>query len=235
MYIITDHRIKSSSLSSLKAFGLELILMPSSPLLQDGVSAHTDMLIFIGFGRLFCHESYYRENKDIIEQIASVADLKIIASNEIMSSDYPHDVLFNAVIVGNSLICNKKSVSRLILEAADERGYTIINVSQGYAKCSICVISDNAIITADKSIAHACESNLIDVLLIEPGHIDLPPYSYGFIGGASGACGENVYFCGSIDHHPDAERIKEFCKKHNKTVISLSDDELQDVGSLFFI
>ena len=45
-------------------------------------------------------------------------------------------------------------------------GYEIINVKQGYAKCSICVVSDNAIITADKGIAKAAIQNRIDVLEI---------------------------------------------------------------------
>ena len=55
------------------------------------------------------------------------------------------------------------------------------------------------------------------------------------IGGASGTFGDKVYFCGSLDRHPDGEAIKEFCRKHKKTAVSLSNGNLQDVGSLFFI
>ena len=106
---------------------------------------------------------------------------------------------------------------------------------QGYTKCSVCVVSDNAIITADRAIATACAAVGIDVLTVSEGHISLPPYNFGFIGGASCACGDNVYFCGSLDTHPDGESIKEFCKNHGKLAVSLSDGELQDVGSLFFV
>ena len=35
--------------------------------------------------------------------------------------------------------------------------------------------------------------------------------------------------------YPDGKSIKEFCEKHKKNAVSLSSDELQDVGSLFFI
>lgn len=73
----------------------------------------------------------------------------------------------------------------------------------------------------------------IDVLTVSEGHISLPPYNFGFIGGSCGERGGKVYFCGSINSHPDGARIKEFCEKHGKTAISLSDRELIDVGSLF--
>ena len=141
----------------------------------------------------------------------------------------------NDFVVGNKLICNKKTVSKHILSAAFENGCELVDVAQGYTKCSIAVVSDNAMITADKAIAKACADANIDVLQIFDGYISLPPYDFGFIGGTSGRFGDNIYFCGSLNSHPDGEKIKDFCKKHNKTVLSLSDGVLQDVGSLFFI
>ena len=111
----------------------------------------------------------------------------------------------------------------------------VIHTNQGYTKCSVAVVSENAVITADKSIGSACRSFGIDVLTVCEGHVSLPPYDYGFIGGASGIKDDNVYFCGSLDRHPDGERIKEFSEKHGKAAISLSDGGLQDVGTLFFI
>ena len=63
----------------------------------------------------------------------------------------------------------------------------------------------------------------------------LDGYDTGFIGGASGADDDAVYFCGDVSHHPDADAIKAFCQKHGKECVSLSDEELTDVGTLFFI
>ncbi len=235
MLVITDRRIDSSSLSSLENYGFEPILLPPADYLAKAVSAHTDMLVFIGFERLFCHEKYYAKNASVIDRISSLAALDLVLSDEQTGEKYPFDVLFNACVVGNRLICNEKTVSKLILELARENKYEIISVPQGYTKCSVAVVSDNAIITADKTIASACENVGIDVLEISEGHISLPPYSFGFIGGASGVCYDNVYFCGLLDSHHDGERIKKFCEKHHKTAISLTNAELQDVGSLFFI
>jgi hypothetical protein len=235
MFVITDHKIQEQSISSLKVLGFEPVLMQSSPFLQPGVSSHTDMLLFMGFGHIFCHESYYSANNELIDSIVTLSSLSLALSNEDFSSEYPNDVLFNAVKLGNKLICNKKTVSRLILDAAEENGCDIINVPQGYTKCSVCAVTDNAIITSDKAIHTACSALGIDSLLITVGNISLPPYDYGFIGGASGAYLDKVYFCGDLSAHPDGATISNYCKLHGKEAVSLSKDKLQDVGSLFFI
>ena len=235
MFVITDHRICAESISALERFGFEPIMLPPADYLSSPVASHTDMLIFMGLGRLFCHRDYYESNSALIDRIAYLSGLELTLSSEPTGEKYPLDVLFNACLVGKRLICNEKTVSKLILEAARCLGCKIISVPQGYTKCSVTVVSDNAIITADKAIAAACRGAGIDVLTVSEGHITLPPYDYGFIGGASGLFEDKVYFCGLIDSHPDGERIKKFCEKHQKTAISLTDRELQDTGSLFFI
>ena len=235
MIALIDCRARKESLDALENYGFETVLIPPSPSLQTGVASHTDMLIFIGFGRLFCHTSYYEENKYLIDSIAQKGHLALLLSNEIWAQDYPRDVLFNACMVGNKLVCNEKTVSKDILRAARDMGVEIVNVNQGYTKCSICNVSENAIITSDKHIANTCKIAGIDVLLISEGHISLPPYDFGFIGGTSGMCGDSVYFCGSLSSHPDGDKINEFCTNHGKKAIPLSDGILQDVGSIMFI
>ena len=235
MFAITDQRISTEAVSALERFGFEPILLPPAEYLSEAVASHTDMLIFMGFGRLFCHRRYYKGNSALVDRIVALSGLELTLSDETTGEKYPLDVLFNACLVGNRLICNEKTVSRLILDAARGLGCEIINVPQGYTKCSVTVVSDNATITADKAIAAACEGAGIDILTVSEGHISLPPYNFGFIGGVSGVCRDKVFFCGSLDSHPDCERIKEFCKKHHKTANSLTNGELQDVGSLFFI
>ena len=235
MRVLVDRRIALEALSSLISHDFEPILMPPDPILQSGVASHTDMLVFIGFGGLFCHASYFASNTELIEDIARNSGLELHVSNEKIGKDYPSDVLFNACLLGNKLICNTRTVSQLILDAARSCGCEIIHSQQGYTKCSVCPVGDNAIITADRSIAKACAEKGIDVLTVSEGNISLPPYSYGFIGGTSGCSGDNVYFCGSIETHPDGDRIKESCRYHGKSAISLSSGVLQDLGSLYFI
>lgn len=235
MYVITDTRISAISLDALKHYGFQAILLPASENLAKPVASHTDMLIFLGFGKLFCHEKYYSANTKLIDRLSEISGAKTVTSRETICPSYPQDVLFNACIVGDKLICNTKTVSKLILQNADKCNYNIIDVTQGYTKCSIFPISDNAIITSDKIIAERCRNAGLDVLLIPQGNISLLGYDYGFIGGVGGVCGNKAYFCGSLKYHPSGAQIIEFCNKHNKTAVSLSNNILQDVGSLFFV
>ncbi len=235
MHALVDCRIMNDSLSALKRIGHTPILMPPAGFLSDAVASHTDMLIFIGFGRLFCHAQYYKYNKELVDNILSISALELTISNEKTNKQYPYDVLFNACLVGNKLICNTKTVSKLITEAAQAQNYTIIDVPQGYTKCSVCPVNNNTIITSDKAIARACMQNGLNVLLISEGNISLPPYDHGFIGGASGPCDNAVYFCGSLETHPDGDRIKKFCAENGAEVVCLSNGILQDVGTIFFI
>ena len=231
-YVITDNRIDKRCEAALVSRGFELIKLPCFSALQEPVSAHPDMLLFIGKGKLVCHESYFAFAEEQIKRIAEATGSEIVLSDEIVGEKYPSDVLFNAAPVGDKLICKKNATSGLVLDLYSQK---IIDVKQGYAKCSICTVGDNAIITADPSIAKAAKENGIDVLKIEASHTRLDGYDCGFIGGASGADKDNVYFCGSIDLHPDVERIKDFCQKHGKTAVSLSDEPLYDFGTLMFI
>ena len=176
MFVIADHRISTEAISTLKKYGFETIPLPPAEYLSGAVASHTDMLIFMGFGRLFCHRKYYMCNPAILDRIASLSMLELTVSDESTGEKYPLDVLFNACLIGNRLICNPKTVSKLILEAARGSDCEIISVPQGYTKCSVTVVSDNAIITADKAIAAACRGAGIDVLTVTEGHISLTPY-----------------------------------------------------------
>ena len=75
----------------------------------------------------------------------------------------------------------------------------------------------------------------ISASIIENGGIQLPPYEYGFIGGASGVYKDKVYFLGNLDLHPSKNIIKSVCQLANITSVSLSDGELADIGRIIFL
>ncbi len=231
--VIVDERLDRECEGALRGFGYEVLKLPKSGYLQPPVSAHPDMLIFIFEDKLFCHEKYYSEAKTAVDNLAEAGGFKLTASAEMWESEYPRDVLFNAATIGNKLICSKKNTSALILGAYGEKN--IIDTKQGYAKCSTCTVGENGIITADPSIAKAAKGAGIDVLLLKENATRLDGYDTGFIGGASGDDGENVYFCGNLSRHPEGDKITEFCRAHGRDAVSLSDGELYDYGSLIFI
>ncbi|MBQ4568784.1 MAG: hypothetical protein IJA62_01795 [Ruminococcus sp.] len=161
-------------------------------------------------------------------------------SNEVCVCDslenkYPLNVSLNAVQVGQYLFCKASSLAPEVREFSIANDIKLINVNQGYAKCSTLVLNDNAIITADPTICKAAYDLDLDVLLIKQGHIYLDDNSYGFIGGASGVIGDTVIFFGDLESHPDASDIKEFIKKHNMDLISLCKGCLKDIGGFVLL
>ena len=168
-------------------------------------------------------------------RICKKAGLKLLLSDSAVGLKYPNDCGFCAAISGKNIICRRSSTDREILGLACETGYKVLNVPQGYSKCSCAILADGAIITADRGIASVTLKNGIDTLLISEGHVDLPGYSYGFIGGATGLCGDTLYFCGDIKTHPDHDVVVSFALKHKTKCVSLGHERLYDVGSLIFI
>ena len=150
---------------------------------------------------------------------------------------YPSDVFLNAFCIGKDLICKKNAVSRQVLEYADSLNFNVIDVNQGYVKCNIAVVNEikKAVITEDKGIEKVLALNGYDVLLLNGHSVQLNPYDHGFIGGASGLIDGKLIFCGNIKKHPEYERIAAFCMKYDTDILSLSDNDLYDYGSILLI
>ena len=231
---VVDSRIPRPCAERLRKLGYGLIAMPEFPSLQAPVSAHPDMLLFFADREVLCHKDYLAIAETQIGEIAKCG-YDVIVTDENIAPQYPRDVLLNALRIDNKIYCRADSASALILDFARERGYTVRNVKQGYAKCSVCTVGDRAAITSDPALCRAMREDGIDVLSISAGSVALIGYDTGFIGGCSGEDGEKIYFSGNISLHPDGERIVEFCEKHKKTAVSLSDEPFTDVGTIFFI
>lgn len=224
MYVFTDCRLTAEALQTLTLYGHTPIPCLPHPTLDSAVASHPDMLLFPCECGIFVHAEH-----NLIH-----GDLPLIPVKQVPAQKYPHDVLLNAARIGKYLVCRPDAVAEELLQYAGEQGLCVLPVKQGYTKCNLCVVSDNAAITEDASVAAALCSVGIDVLHIQAGGVSLPPYPYGFIGGASGNDGEHVFFCGDLALHPDGKRIADFCQKHGKAHVSLASHPLRDVGSLLF-
>lgn len=213
-------------IDALKQEGFETYLLPPFSALSYPVDTHADMLLLAVGDTVFLHKDY---------EIDLDGFANIIKIDEPISNKYPNDILLNITIIGNNAFCNTKYASKIVLKYLDEIGFSIHYVAQGYSHCSTCIVSENAIISADTGIVEKAQKVGIDTLKIGEGSIFLPPYNFGFIGGSCGSYSDKIYFCGSLKHHPDGEKIRDFCKKHEKTVVELIDSPLVDVGGILFI
>ncbi len=220
--------------AELSRLGFEPVLLPPLPDLSTPVASHTDLLV-LPIGKTVLTHARYTEIAERELSRISERGYKIEVCDIAVGDTYPRDVALCACVTDKHIICNVKNTAPELLSLARKSGLKIVNVSQGYAKCSCAVLADGAIISADAGICNALAKHGIDALLISAGHVSLPPYQYGFIGGASGLCNDTLFFAGSIEAHPDCKQIADFCARHKTQVRSLSDNTLFDAGSMIFL
>ncbi len=196
------------------------------------VASHPDMLLFYHDGKIFCPDAYYAVNRELLEN-----GLELSEGSRLCSGDkkprfipvktpepdadgkcrYPNDVALNSVQLaspnfGDVLFCRRQSTASEILSLFSE--HSVADVHQGYTHCSVCTVTESAIITSDDGIARHAKLCGIDVLKISPGGIELDGYDMGFIGGASARVGDALCFFGDPESHPDGEKIIKFVRDH---------------------
>lgn len=226
--VIVDFRISDESVRTLKSLGTEIIKSFEVDTVMDEVCGHCDIQIHhLGGNGFICAPETYEYYKSVLPN----AD--IIKGSKSLNEKYPDDVWYNAAAFGDFLICNTACTALEILSEYRSLNRKILNVKQGYAKCSICVVSDRAIITSDKGIYKTANQNEIDALLIESGFIELYGKMDGFIGGASGLIAQNILAVnGNIKTHKNCEDIIAFCKNYGVNVVSLNSGNIVDIGSI---
>lgn len=221
--------LSQTALMTLKKQGIDVVTTKNNSSVDDKISFHADLSFFYdGYDTLFI-ASEMKEYKDFFSNYVP----HVIVIPEKYGKKYPNDVLLNCVTIGRNLICNIDTVSETVLNCLKEKGFAVINVKQGYTKCSVLPVSDSAIITDDPSIADLCCLAGIDVLLVSKGSVRLDGFDYGFIGGASGRISADmIAFCGDLTSHSDSSEIIEFLDKYGLKYLSLDTNQLYDIGSI---
>ncbi len=163
-------------------------------------------------------------------------DYHVIRCGEKFGGSYPDNVCLNALMLGDRLLCRVPSLDEKVKAYCERHHIELIHVNQGYTRCSCAMIGDHAVITADKGITDVLKQMDYDVLMIGQGSIRLDEAAYGFIGGATGydPVKRTLYCCGVVRRHPAYEQIKAFCDSHDTKLVSLSEDELIDIGGILY-
>lgn len=192
--------------------------------LEPFCAEHADILTYhLGNGRFIVDET----------AVNTLANYNISDIVNVFSP-YPNDCILNAADIGDYIICNSKITHKSILKSAKKQNKQIINVNQGYAKCSVCIVRRNTVITDDVSIYQECnKTDGVSVLMVSKGSVALNGQNYGFLGGASGLIGENkLFFNGDLSCHKDFLAIMQFLSYHNVKYIDIKNEPLTDVGSI---
>lgn len=196
-------------------------------LLDAPVCQHADILAnYVGNNTVLVD---YRQ-KDLLEFIEQSGGVVKTINN--IQSPYPNDCLLNFADIGDYIICNKSIFPQEILEFLPQK--QIVDVKQGYSKCSVCIVKRNTIITDDISIYNAVSQyDNIKSLLVEKGRVHIEKYNYGFIGGCCGLIAQDLLlFNGDLSTHTDFDKIKNFLYDYGVSYIDIKGKPLTDIGSI---
>lgn len=231
MHCFIDYRATKEELNTLHKLNINPILIPKSKDLYEAIDGHTDIQL-----NLLKNNSEYKViiQKNMPDNFIKILEenhIKYILSKRALSNTYPKDVILNSLVLDKFFIHNLKYTDENLLKSQEAK--ELINVPQGYTKCSILPINDNALITSDIGIYNVLIKHNFDILLLPPGDILLPSLNYGFIGGVGGMISKDkMAFFGDLDSYKWGDKIKDFLYKYDVSPIYLRKGKLIDRGSL---
>lgn len=233
MFCFIDYRTSIEEKNHLINLGFEIITVPKSPMLYEAINGHVDIQLNI----INKKEKSIIINKDLpinFKKLLSKNNINYINSSKTLSKTYPGNIFLNGLSLDNFFIHNLKYTDPILLSTSKNK--ELIDVKQGYTKCSILPLRDKVIITSDAGIERTLRNYNFDILLIPPGDILLPGLNYGFIGGVGGMINDNsMAFFGDLSKYEFGNEVKKFLFKYDIKPLYLSKSKLIDRGSLFVL
>lgn len=212
--------------AALQRLGYRVLFPAKDKALPDEIAEHSDMLC-----------CFTDEHTAVLApgQTALAEELLPLGFHVLYSAplgrDYPADVKLNVALTKRFAIGNFAHTDPALLGQIKDR--IQIPVKQGYAKCSVCFVTENAAITEDGPIADRLTENGFDVLTVSKGDVLLSERHYGFFGGASGLLSPGeLAVNGSLAFHKDGGAIRKFALSHGVKITELYNGIIKDAGGI---
>ncbi len=202
--------------------------IPSLETLNKAVRSHADMLCCPVGDTLVVEPTLYEG----LVRAYSGLEAFMVRGQTVLRDKYPGNIAYNVAFIGAYAVHNTCHTDPVLKACIDAAGYKWIHVNQGYSNCMILPVGARSLITSDSGVEEALRAYGMEVLLIEPGEIDLPGYNYGFIGGAAMCIEETIVFFGRLDAHPHKESIRNFIEDRAHAIIEIGANDLVDIGSV---
>lgn len=227
---LVDYRISAEIEASLTSLGIDLIKTVRCPELYEAVDGHPDMqLMHIGGKRIILAPNVFESMAPVFEK----KGFAVTKGATWLVRNYPGNIAYNVLRMGNFAFHNTKYTDAEIVRELEKENVKLIHVSQGYTKCSTCILDSRTIVTSDLKLSKTVEKYGIESLLIKPGGIELKNLNYGFIGGACGLISEkHIAFTGTLEALEDGNRVIEFLNNREFEITALWKEKPVDYGSI---
>jgi hypothetical protein len=123
-----------------------------------------------------------------------------------------------------------------IQELKKSKEITLVNVRQGYSRCSCAYVGNNAYITEDIVMAEKLISLGKQVFYRKHSNVYLEGFDFGFIGGAISLISihgeELVVISGSLDSYFYGKELKAFLEQRSVRYECVGEGKLMDRGTV---
>ncbi len=231
MLIIIDSRIPLKAMDNLSKYG-ELIEFSTEGITYDAISCHPD-IFFCKIGDTLVIPPNLPDN---YIKILKDHNIKYHCGKSFIGKEYPSSACYNAAVSVNFFVHKLEITDRTLINLAEN--CEKINVSQGYARCSLLPLGGKYFLTSDYGIFDALNKKGLKSLYINPVQIKIPGkhnFKNGLLGGTCGVYEDKVFFIGNIDSIKDKAEACSFIKKAGFEIVTLYDGPLVDGGSIIFI
>ncbi len=221
--IILGEKYKKVLETALLERNITPIWLKNNEFVDPRLAGHCDLMaVHLGGRRLAARESAANDCE-------LINNIELIKTDDPKIPDYPYDAGLNICIVGDKLIYAPNAADELITRLISGAR---LCCKQGYTKCSVCVVDENSVITADKKIASIAAAAGMSVLTVSEKLAALDGFEHGFIGGASFKISRNeMAFTGVINAPDERSRIERFLNERGVSAVYLTDEPLFDIGS----
>lgn len=225
--VIIDNRMRQIEKQKLQNMGFEIIEVQTNPNVYTEISSHVDISV--------CKI----ENEIIVEPTQNMNNISNkIYGKERISAEYPRDIKYNVCIIGKKAIHNLKYTDEILKKELINKGFELINTTQGYTNCSIAVIDENSAIVTDKGLNKILQRHGIETLYLN-NELDIKllngnKYSNkkGFIGGCISRIGNKIMVFGELEKIDPENKIRKFIQERNLEIIDFNGLDIIDYGGL---
>ena len=228
MLIIVDKKIPEEAKARLKHYG-ELLELETSGITYDAISGHPDIFITKALDKLIIAPN----SPDYIKEALYKHEIIFIEGEEPVGEKYPQSSKYNSVCTSTHLIHNFRNTDSVITRICED--LDLIHVDQGYTRCNLIPLLNDAFISSDRGISKVLNRYGIENICIDAKGIELPGFSHGFFGGCCGIFDQKLFVIGKIDHLENAKEFREFITSKNIEIIELYNGNLFDGGSILFL